>query len=93
MRTLVGGGALGALALITVIFGAITSNAMNDYSASLALQAAGVKLQRNWGAALGTVLAFSLILWLHQGDISARFQSVLLFERVLDSPLFGDHRH
>ena len=38
--------ALGALALITVIFGAITSNAMNDYSGSLALQAAGVRLKR-----------------------------------------------
>jgi NCS1 family nucleobase:cation symporter-1 len=32
VRALMGGGVLGAVALFTVIFGAITSNAMNDYS-------------------------------------------------------------
>jgi NCS1 family nucleobase:cation symporter-1 len=79
VRSLVGGRVVGVLALITVIFGAITSNAMNDYSGSLALQAAGVKLRRNWSAALGTGFAFCLILWIHGGTTSGKFLSVLLF--------------
>jgi NCS1 family nucleobase:cation symporter-1 len=89
VRALMGGGVLGTLALITVIFGAITSNAMNDYSGSLALQAAGVKLKRNWGAALGTVLAFCLILWIHQGNTSGKFQSVLLFSAYWIAPFLA----
>ena len=89
VRSLVGGGAVGALALITVIFGAITSNAMNDYSGSLALQAAGVKLRRNWSAALGTGLAFCLILWIHEGNTSGKFQSVLLFSAYWIAPFLA----
>jgi NCS1 family nucleobase:cation symporter-1 len=89
VRSLVGGGAVGALALITIIFGAITSNAMNDYSGSLALQAAGVKLRRNWSAVLGTGLAFCLILWIHQGDTSGKFQSVLLFSAYWIAPFLA----
>jgi nucleobase:cation symporter-1, NCS1 family len=89
VRTLMGGGVLGTLALITVIFGAITSNAMNDYSGSLALQAAGVRLKRNWGSALGTVLAFCLILWIHQGNTSGKFQSVLLFSAYWIAPFLA----
>ena len=89
VRGLVGGGALGTLALITIIFGAITSNAMNDYSGSLALQAAGVKLKRNWSAVFGTVLAFCLILWIHQGNTSSKFQSVLLFSAYWIAPFLA----
>ncbi len=89
VRTLVGGGVLGTLALITVTFGAITSNAMNDYSGSLALQAAGVKLKRNWGAALGTVLAFCLILWIHHGNTSSKFQNVLLLSAYWIAPFLA----
>lgn len=89
VRSLAGGGLLGTLALITVIFGAVTSNAMNDYSGSLALQAAGVKLKRNWSAALGTMLAFALILWIHQGNTSGKFQTVLLFSAYWIAPFFA----
>ena len=89
VRTLVGGGVLGTLALITVTFGAITSNAMNDYSGSLALQAAGVKLKRNWGVALGTVLAFCLILWIHHGNTSSKFQNVLLLSAYWIAPFLA----
>jgi nucleobase:cation symporter-1, NCS1 family len=86
-RAVAGGrGRTGGLALISVIFGAITSNAMNDYSGSLALQAAGVKLRRNWSAALGTGLGFCLILWIHGGNTSGKFQSVLLFSAYWIAP-------
>ena len=79
MRTPVGGGLVGILALVAIVFGAVTSNAMNDYSGSLAIQAGGVRLRRNWSALIGTALAFFLILWLHDANTSARFQNILLF--------------
>ena len=72
------GGAVGTLARVAVVFGAITSNAMND-SGSLALQAAGVKLKRHWVTVFGTVIAFFLILGIHEGNTSGKFQSVLVF--------------
>ena len=31
----------------------------------------GVRLRRNWSAAIGTMIAFGLILWLHGGNTSA----------------------
>ena len=77
------------MALVAVVFGAITSNAMNDYSGSLALQAAGVKLRRHWSAALGTLLAFFLILWIHGGNTSGKFQSVLLFSAYWIAPFLA----
>jgi len=89
VRSLVGGGAVGTLALVIVIFGAITSNAMNDYSGSLALQASGVRLKRNWSAASGTMIAFGVILWLHGGNTSARFQSILLLSAYWIAPFLG----
>ncbi len=89
VRSLVGGGTVGMLALVIVVFGAITSNAMNDYSGSLALQASGVRLKRNWSAASGTVIAFGVILWLHGGNTSARFQSVLLFSAYWIAPFLA----
>ncbi|MHB8719294.1 MAG: purine-cytosine permease family protein, partial [Candidatus Dormibacteria bacterium] len=86
---LVGGGALGTLALLAVLFGAVTSNAMNDYSSSLAVQAAGVRLRRNWTALLGTGLAFVLMLWLHSGDLTSKFQSVLLLTGYWVAPFLA----
>jgi NCS1 family nucleobase:cation symporter-1 len=88
-KSLMGGGALGELALVAIVFGAIASNAMNDYSGSLALQAGGVKMKRNWGAVAGTVLAFLLILWLHGGDTTGKFQNVLLFSAYWIAPFFA----
>ena len=79
VRTLVGGGAVGVLALIAIVFGAITSNSMNDYSGSLAFQALGVRLRRPVTAALVAVLAFAAILWIQAGDTAGRFENILLF--------------
>lgn len=89
VRTLVGGGVIGVLALIAVVFGAITGNAMNDYSGSLAIQSGGVRIKRNWSAVLGTVLAFFLILWIHNGNTSAKFENVLLFTAYWIAPFFS----
>lgn len=76
--TLLGGGVLGAFGLLAVALAALCSNAMNDYSGSLALQTMGVRLPRPVAAALAAVLGFPLVLWMHAADTTARFQNVLL---------------
>ena len=78
VRSVMGGGVLGALALLVIALAAVGSAAMNDYSGSLALQTVGVRVRRPVSALVVTVLAFALILWLHSGDMSQRFQDVLL---------------
>ena len=88
-RTLLGGGFLGALALAVIALAAVSSNAMNDYSGSLALQTVGVRLRRPVSAVVVTVLAFALILWMHSGDLSAKFQNVLLFVSYWIPPFLG----
>jgi len=89
VQSLLGGGALGILALLAIIFGSVVSNAMNDYSGSLAVQAGGIRIKRNWGAFFSTVLAFFLILWLHQANTSGRFQNILLFASYWIAPFFS----
>jgi len=74
-----GGGTLGVLALIAIVFGAITSNSMNDYTGSLAFQALGARVKRPLVAALVAVLAFAAILWMHAGDTAGKFANILLF--------------
>jgi NCS1 family nucleobase:cation symporter-1 len=79
VRVLMGGGVLGVLALVAIVFGAIASNSMNDYTGSLAVQALGIRLRRPVTAALVAVLAFAAILWIHAGDTAGKFENVLLF--------------
>lgn len=76
---LLGGGPLGAFGLLAVALAALCSNAMNDYSGSLALQTVGVRIPRPAAAALAALLGFPLVLWMHAADTTARFQNVLLF--------------
>jgi NCS1 family nucleobase:cation symporter-1 len=79
VRALMGGGIPGVLALVAIVFGAITSNSMNDYTGSLAFQALGARLRRPVTAALVAVLAFAAIMWIHAGDTSGKFENLLLF--------------
>jgi nucleobase:cation symporter-1, NCS1 family len=79
VRTLMGGGPLGVLALVAIAFGSITSNSMNDYTGSLAFQALGARVRRPLTAALVAVLAFAAILWMHAADTAGRFENILLF--------------
>jgi NCS1 family nucleobase:cation symporter-1 len=78
VRAVMGGGVLGALALLVIALAAVGSAAMNDYSGSLALQTVGIRVRRPISALVVTVLAFALIMWLHAGDMSTRFTNVLL---------------
>ncbi len=79
VRTLMGGSVLGVLALIAIVFGAIASNSMNDYTGSLAFQALGARVRRPVIAAVVAVVAFAVILWMNAGNTSGKFENVLLF--------------
>jgi nucleobase:cation symporter-1, NCS1 family len=76
--SVMGGGLLGALALLVIALASIGSGVMNDYSGSLALQTIGVKVRRPVSAVIVTAIAFALILWLHASDTATRFTDVLL---------------
>jgi nucleobase:cation symporter-1, NCS1 family len=78
VRSVMGGGFLGGLALLVIALASIGSGVMNDYSGSLALQTLGVRVRRPMSSVVVTVLAFGLILWLHAAG-SAGFLNVLLF--------------
>jgi len=86
VRALMGGGFLGVLALIAIVFGSITSNSMNDYTGSLAFQALGARVRRPVIAAVVAILAFAAILWMNAGDTSAKFTNILLFIGYWISP-------
>src|SRR6478609_8981866 len=43
---LLGGGIIGAIAMIAIFFGTVAVNAMNDYTGSLSLLAAGIRIPR-----------------------------------------------
>jgi NCS1 family nucleobase:cation symporter-1 len=79
IRDLLGGGILGGLALVAIWIGTVAVNAMNDYSGSLALQAAGFRIRRPVVAVIVTVIAFFLTLWLNTGDLATKFENILLF--------------
>ena len=86
VRALMGGGFLGVLALIAIVFGAITSNSMNDYTGSLAFQALGARVRRPIIAGVVAVLAFAAILWMNSANTAGRFQNLLLFSAYWIAP-------
>jgi NCS1 family nucleobase:cation symporter-1 len=78
VRSVMGGGLLGGLALLIIALASIGSGVMNDYSGSLALQTIGVRVRRPVSALIVAALAYPLILWLNAADTATRFQNVLL---------------
>ena len=75
---IVGAGLPGALAMIAIFFGTIAVNAMNDYTGSLSLLAAGVRVWRPISAAIVGVLSFLATLWLYYGSFTTTFENYLL---------------
>jgi nucleobase:cation symporter-1, NCS1 family len=86
VRDLMGGGFLGVLALIAIVFGAIASNSMNDYTGSLAFQALGARVRRPIIAGVVAVLAYAAILYLNAGNTSGKFENLLLFTSYWIAP-------
>lgn len=79
IQSLVGGGIAGLLALLAIVFAAIVSSAMNDYSASLALQTLGVRVKRPIISGAVMILAFITVFWINSGNTATKFTNVLLF--------------
>jgi nucleobase:cation symporter-1, NCS1 family len=86
VRTLMGGGFIGVLALVAIVFGVTASNSMNDYTGSLAFQALGARVRRPIIAAAGAILAFGPILYMNAGNTSGKFQNLLLFTSYWIAP-------
>ena len=89
VRTLMGGGFLGVLALIAIVFSTMASNSMNEYTGSLAFQALGARVRRPVIAAVVAILAFAPILYMNAGNTSGKFQNVLLFTAYWIAPFCG----
>ena len=75
---LLGGGIVGAIAMIAIFFGTVAVNAMNDYTGSLSLQAAGLKVWRPASAAVVAVLSFIATLYLYYNNFSSTVENYLL---------------
>ena len=79
INTLLSGSFLAPLAMLAIGIGTVAVNAMNDYTGSLSLLAAGVRVPRVASAAVVAVLAFFFTLYLNSGDFTTKFESYLLF--------------
>lgn len=89
---ILGGGILGALAMIAIAIGTVAVNAMNDYTGSLSLLAAGVHVRRMYSAIVVAILGFLFTLWLSTGDLlqlQLKFEGYLLFVLYWVTPWAG----
>jgi NCS1 family nucleobase:cation symporter-1 len=89
INDILGGGLLGALAMIAIAIGTVAVNAMNDYTGSLSLLAAGVRVRRVYSAIAVAALGFLFALYLNAGDLALKFESYLLFVLYWVTPWAG----
>lgn len=73
-----GGGIIAVLAMIAIFFGTVAVNSMNDYTGSLSLLAAGVRIWRPLSAAVVGVLSFVATLYLYYNNFLSTFENYLL---------------
>ncbi|TMF39859.1 MAG: cytosine permease [Chloroflexi bacterium] len=78
INALVGGGLIGILAMVAIFFGTVAVNSMNDYTGSLSLQAAGLKVARPVSAAIVAVLSFLATLYLYANNFASTVENYLL---------------
>jgi NCS1 family nucleobase:cation symporter-1 len=84
------GNIIAALAMVAIAIGTIAVNAMNDYTGSLSLQAAGLKIPRVYSAAAVGVLGFLFTLYLqYNGDFAGNFINFILFISYWITPFVG----
>jgi NCS1 family nucleobase:cation symporter-1 len=81
IRDIMGGGVLGVIGVIAAYLGIVSINALDDYTGSLSLQAAGVKLLRPVTALLSAAVAFGAsLVFIYAGeDLPNKAQNFLLF--------------
>ena len=84
------GNVIALLAMVAIAVGTVAVNAMNDYTGSLSLQAAGIRVKRIYSAAIVAVLGFLFTLYLQQSkDVALNFTNFLLFISYWISPFVG----
>ena len=90
IRDFIGSG-LGQIALIAIYLGTVSVNALNDYTGSLSLQAAGIRIRRPIAAFVTGVASFALSLWYLYGSASLpdKAENFLLFIVYWISPWLG----
>jgi NCS1 family nucleobase:cation symporter-1 len=74
----VGGGALGQVAMAGMFLGTLAILAIEDYGAALEAQAAGVRVLRPFLTLASAGVAFAVASWLNTGTLSTKFENVLL---------------
>jgi nucleobase:cation symporter-1, NCS1 family len=81
IRDIMGGGLLGVIGVIAAYLGIVSINALDDYTGSLSLQAAGVKLLRPVTALISATVAFvASLIFIYAGeDLPNKAQNFLLF--------------
>jgi nucleobase:cation symporter-1, NCS1 family len=79
INKILSGSPLAALAMLAIGIGTVAVNAMNDYTGSLSLQAAGIRVPRVVSAFLVAILGFGVTLWLNAGDLVGKVENILLF--------------
>jgi NCS1 family nucleobase:cation symporter-1 len=79
INTILSGTPLAGLAMLAIGIGTVAVNAMNDYTGSLSLQAAGLRVPRVVSAFLVAILGFGVTLWLNAGDLVGKIENILLF--------------
>jgi NCS1 family nucleobase:cation symporter-1 len=94
------GAIVASLAMVAIAIGTVAVNAMNDYTGSLSLQAAGLRIKRIYSAAVVAVLGFLFTLVLQygfgyfvgkpaSGEFAGNFFNFLLFVSYWISPFVG----
>jgi len=79
INSILSGTPLAALAMIAIGIGTVAVNAMNDYTGSLSLQAAGIRVPRVYSAIVVAVLGFGVTLWLNSENLVTKIENILLF--------------
>jgi NCS1 family nucleobase:cation symporter-1 len=79
INTILGGGVVGGLAMVAIALGTVAVNALNDYTGSLSLLAAGIRVPRVASAFVVAILGFLFTLYLNSGDFAGKFEGYLLF--------------
>lgn len=84
------GNIIAALAMVAIAIGTVAVNAMNDYTGSLSLQAAGLRIPRVYSAAAVAVLGFLFTLYIqYNGDFANNFINFILFISYWITPFVG----
>jgi len=84
------GNIVAMLAMVAIAIGTIAVNAMNDYTGSLSLQAAGLRIPRVYSAAAVAVLGFLFTLYLqYNGYFAGNFINFILFISYWITPFIG----